>query len=195
MMMYYYFVLCCFFVLICCYVFFLFFFSSRRRHTRWNCDWSSDVCSSDLETTTAEGISAQPLPEAAEIHASLAGVTRIYGNNVHALGPIDLELRRGEFFSVVGPSGCGKSTLLDVLAGLGQPSAGSITFEGKPVAGSVPEGIGVVFQEDSSFPWLTVRDNIGFGLRRAGIRGAELESRVRQAVEFMGLKDFATAYP
>ncbi|MBM3558073.1 MAG: ATP-binding cassette domain-containing protein, partial [Alphaproteobacteria bacterium] len=56
-----------------------------------------------------------------------------------ALGPIDLALRRGEFFAVVGPSGCGKSTLLDVLAGLSPPTAGTVTFEGKPIAGEVPD--------------------------------------------------------
>jgi NitT/TauT family transport system ATP-binding protein len=130
-------------------------------------------------------------PVASDIHAELSGVTRVYGSGptaVHALGPIDLGLRRGEFFSVVGPSGCGKSTLLDVLAGLGGPSAGTVRFEDKPVAG-------VVFQEDASFPWLTVRDNIGFGLRRGGMRGTELDHRVEQAIEFMGLKDFAGAYP
>jgi NitT/TauT family transport system ATP-binding protein len=137
-------------------------------------------------------------PVAPDIHAELSGVTRVYGSGptaVHALGPIDLGLRRGEFFSVVGPSGCGKSTLLDVLAGLGVPSAGTVRFEDKPVAGGVPDGVGVVFQEDASFPWLTVRDNIGFGLRRGGMRGAELDRRVDQAIEFMGLKDFAGAYP
>ncbi|HEV2677373.1 MAG TPA: ABC transporter ATP-binding protein [Aliidongia sp.] len=139
---------------------------------------------------------AVPLSAApAEIHARMAGVSRIYDGGVHALGPIDLDLRRGEFFSIVGPSGCGKSTMLDVLAGLGMPSAGSITFEGKPVAGTVPDGVGVVFQEDSSFPWLTVRDNIGFGLKRSGMRGPELAGRVEHAIEFMGLKDFASAYP
>ena len=56
---------------------------------------------------------------------------------------------RGEFFAVVGPSGCGKSTLLEVLAGLQVPTQGSVTFEGQPVAGEVPDGVGVVFQEDA----------------------------------------------
>ena len=88
---------------------------------------------------------------------------------VHALGPVDLDLKRGEFFAIVGPSGCGKSTLLEVLAGLQQPTAGTVTFEGRPVAGEVPDGIGVVFQEDASFPWLTVWDNAAFGLRRSGM--------------------------
>ena len=130
-------------------------------------------------------------------HAVLRGVTRVYPgtSQVHALGPIDLDIARGEFFSVVGPSGCGKSTLLDVLAGLNPPTAGTIAFEGKPVAGSVPDGIGVAFQEDASFPWLTVRDNVAFGLRRLGMDGTEIARRIDYAVGFMGLADFASAYP
>jgi len=131
----------------------------------------------------------------AEVHARVTGLTRVYGEAVHALGPLDLDLRRGEFFSVVGPSGCGKSTLLDVLGGLSAPTAGTVWFEGKPVAGTVPDGIGIVFQEDSSFPWLSVRDNIAFGLKRMGMRGPEVWERVDQAIAFMGLKDFAKAHP
>jgi len=128
---------------------------------------------------------------------SLRGVTRVYPGKsaVHALGPIDLELAQGEFFAVVGPSGCGKSTLLDVMAGLAPASAGQISFEGKPVNGEVPDGVGVVFQEDASFPWLTVYDNIAFGLRRAGAADAEVAAQVGYAIEFMGLKEFARAYP
>jgi len=134
------------------------------------------------------------------VHARLSGVTRVYAavagyRPVHALGPVDLELRHGEFFSVVGPSGCGKSTLLEVMAGLQPPSEGTVEFEGKKVAGEVPDGVGVVFQEDASFPWLTVWDNAAFGLRRAGMDGAEIERRVGDALAFMGLKDFQQAYP
>ena len=130
-------------------------------------------------------------------HAELSSVTRIYqgAHEVHALGPIDLIIRKGEFFSVVGPSGCGKSTLLDVMAGLSAPTAGTILFEGKRVEGTVPDGIGVVFQEDSSFPWLTVADNVAFGLRRAGVAGDEIKRRLDYALAFMGLRDFARAYP
>ena len=96
-----------------------------------------------------------------EVHARIDRVTRVYAGAgghppVHALGPIDLDLRKGEFFAVVGPSGCGKSTFLEVLAGLQTPTAGTVTFEGKAVNGEVADGIGVVFQEDASFPWLTV---------------------------------------
>ena len=133
-------------------------------------------------------------------HATLEQVTRVYPPRagrpaLHALGPIDLTLERGEFFAVVGPSGCGKSTLLDVLAGLVAPTHGGATFEGKPVAGEVPDGIGVVFQEDASFPWLTVRDNIAFGLKRAGRPAPETRDAVDYALRFMGLADFADAYP
>jgi NitT/TauT family transport system ATP-binding protein len=135
-----------------------------------------------------------------DIHASLSGVTRVYPEAagtpaVHALGPIDLKLKRGEFFAVVGPSGCGKTTLLEVLAGLQQATVGTVTFEGRPVAGKVPDGIGVVFQEDASFPWLTVWDNAAFGLRRNGVDAAEIRRRVDDALAFMGLTDFARAYP
>jgi NitT/TauT family transport system ATP-binding protein len=136
----------------------------------------------------------------ADIHAALSGVTRVYPRTaatppVHALGPLDLELTRGEFFAVVGPSGCGKSTLLEVLAGLQQPTAGTVTFEGRAVAGKVPDGIGVVFQEDASFPWMTVWDNAAFGLRRNGVAAAEIRRRVDDALAFMGLTEFARAYP
>ena len=74
---------------------------------------------------------------------------------LHAVGPLDLELTRGEFFAVVGPSGCGKSTLLELIAGLTPASEGSLEFEGKPIAGEAPEGIGVVFQDDASLPGST----------------------------------------
>jgi NitT/TauT family transport system ATP-binding protein len=141
----------------------------------------------------------EPPPDQ-EIHASLSGVTRVYRGiagtrSVHALGPVDLELRRGEFFAVVGPSGCGKTTLLELLAGLQQPTEGAVTFEGRPVRHEVPDGIGVVFQEDASFPWLTVWDNSAFGLRRNGVDEAEVRRRVDDALAFMGLTDFVRAYP
>ena len=137
----------------------------------------------------------------AEIHASLRGVTRRYdgARTVHALGPIDLDLARGEFFSVVGPSGCGKSTLLDVLCGLARPSTGSVWFEGKDLNGAVPDGIGVVFQEDASFPWLNVRNNVAFGLRQGSqqtrLDNGEINRRVDHAIGFMGLEAFAAHYP
>ena len=112
-----------------------------------------------------------------------------------ALGPIDLELRHGEFFAVVGPSGCGKSTLLELIAGLSTASAGEVAFEGRRIGGRIPPGVGVVFQEDASFPWLTVRENIAFGLRKLRLAPAEREERVRAALAMMGLTAFAASYP
>ena len=117
------------------------------------------------------------------------------GEDIHALGPIQLDLRHGEFFAVVGPSGCGKSTLLELMIGLSTPTKGSITFEGKPINGSCPDGIGVVFQEDASFAWLTVRDNIAFGLRRMELDRREQDERVEKALAMMGLGEFADVYP
>lgn len=135
-----------------------------------------------------------------DVHVEIRGLKRAFGGHkrapaFHALGPLDLDLHRGEFFSVVGPSGCGKSTLLDAMAGLSKIVDGTITFEGKPVNGVVPDGVGVVFQEDSSFAWLNVYDNIAFGLRRAQVDPAEIQRRVDHAVGFVGLRDFVTAYP
>jgi NitT/TauT family transport system ATP-binding protein len=148
----------------------------------------------------ATRLASVPAADTYKVHARLDCVTRVYPpraghGEVHALGPLSMELRAGEFFSVVGPSGCGKSTLLDVLAGLAVPSAGTVEFEGKRVLGEVPDGVGVVFQEDASFPWLSVEDNVAFGLRRAGVDGAETRRRVDFAIGFMGLADFRRAYP
>ena len=133
-------------------------------------------------------------------HAHLDGVSHTYPSvgrapPVHALGPLDLTLTQGEFFSVIGPSGCGKSTLLDIMVGLTKSTSGSATFEGVPLAGRPPEGIGVVFQEDSSFPWLTVWDNVAFGLRRKGVDAQETAERVNAALSLVGLSRFAKAHP
>lgn len=137
---------------------------------------------------------------AEDVHAQMRGVSRVYasvggGSGVQALAATDLTLRRGEFYSVIGPSGCGKSTLLDVLAGLSRPTTGDIEFEGQRVDGRVPQGIGVVFQEDASFAWMNVADNITFGLRRAGTDPAEIKRRQDYALRLMGLADFAKSYP
>lgn len=136
----------------------------------------------------------------AAVHVAVSDVAKVFpgpdgSGSVHALGPITFNLHQGEFFSVVGPSGCGKSTLLDLVAGLSQASDGSITFEGQPVAGQVPEGVAVVFQEDASFPWLTVFDNAAFGARRMGLAESEIKERVDHALAFMGLSQFARSYP
>jgi NitT/TauT family transport system ATP-binding protein len=135
---------------------------------------------------------------APSIHAALHDVTRVFDSRlgrIEALGPIDLELRRGEFFAVVGPSGCGKSTMLDIIAALASPSSGTVTFEGRPIGNNVPDGVGVVFQENACFPWLNVADNIVFGLRRQPVNKIEVDQRLQDALQLMGLRDFAHAFP
>ncbi|MGI4848577.1 MAG: ABC transporter ATP-binding protein [Janthinobacterium lividum] len=134
------------------------------------------------------------------VHATLTDVTRFYPGAggkppFQALGPVSLDLMAGEFFSVVGPSGCGKSTLLDVLAGLNAASSGTVEFEGAKVHDKVPEGVAVVFQEDATFPWLSVYDNAAFGARRAKVPENEIRERVEHALAFMGLKQFTHSYP
>src|SRR5438034_6506604 len=130
----------------------------------------------------------------------LSGVSKVFMTGrppapLHAVGPIDLALRRGEFFAVVGPSGCGKSTLLEVIAGLTPASEGSVEFEGRPIAGEAPDGMGVVFQEDASFAWLNVAENIAFGLRRLQLSRQAKDERVRNVLQLVGLAEFATSYP
>jgi NitT/TauT family transport system ATP-binding protein len=131
---------------------------------------------------------------------TLRGVTKIFASfdgqgTVDALGPVDIDIAAGEFFSVVGPSGCGKSTLLDIIAGLSQPTTGEAHFDGKLLTGDVPDGVGAVFQQDASFFWLNVWDNVAFGLRRKGVGAAEIRRRVANALSFMGLTEFASAHP
>ena len=131
---------------------------------------------------------------------SVRGVTKVFrsprgAGDVEALASVDLALEAGEFFAVVGPSGCGKSTLLEIIAGLADPTTGEVLFDGQPVRDYVPEGIGVIFQEDASFPWLTVRENIAFGLKRKGVDGGTIRRRVEDALQLTGLKGFADAYP
>ncbi len=133
-------------------------------------------------------------------HVALRGAEKVFtraGSNesVHALGPIDVEFRKGEFFAVVGPSGCGKSTMLELIAGLSVPTSGSVEFEGKAISGRIPDGVGVVFQEDASFPWMTIRDNIAFGIKRKKVEPAEREQRIDRALDIMGLAAFADSYP
>jgi NitT/TauT family transport system ATP-binding protein len=143
---------------------------------------------------------SQQAPSASVTHVEVEKIVKIFRGgkgaaDVHALGPVDFSIKRGEFFAVVGPSGCGKSTLLDVMAGLSRPTEGSVIFEGSQVLGTVPSGIGAVFQDDASFYWLDVSDNIAFGLRQNGTAPDEVRRRLDYAIGFMGLHDFAKAYP
>ncbi len=106
-----------------------------------------------------------------------------------ALENVSLEVFPGEMVMLVGPSGCGKSTLLNIVAGLDAPSAGSILVDGKPVLGPGPER-SLVFQDGALFPWLSVRGNVEFGLRQAGVSRRERNERAGEALERVGLVGF-----
>jgi ABC-type nitrate/sulfonate/bicarbonate transport system ATPase subunit len=113
-------------------------------------------------------------------------------STVVALENIDLALARGEFLSVLGPSGCGKSTLLRLAAGLELPTSGEVTYDGVPIEGPSRRR-GFVFQSYSVFPWLTVRENIAFGLSHD--KSSAKDERITKWLQFTGLTDFAEAYP
>jgi sulfonate transport system ATP-binding protein len=116
----------------------------------------------------------------------------VNNGRVTALQEIDLTVRQGEFVSIIGSSGCGKSTLLRIIAGLETDYAGSAEFDGARISGPGLER-GVVFQEHRLFPWLTVRENVAFGLG-GGKEHSQGES-VREHIELVGLTGFEQAYP
>ncbi|HLT58634.1 MAG: ABC transporter ATP-binding protein [Limnochordales bacterium] len=120
--------------------------------------------------------------------------TEADGDYVLAVDGFSLSVGRGEFVSLVGPSGCGKSTVLEIIAGLRKPSAGAVYLDGQRLREPHP-AVGVVFQEDSVFPWRTVLDNVTFGLEMRGVPPAQRRERARRILEFMGLGDFADRYP
>jgi NitT/TauT family transport system ATP-binding protein len=116
------------------------------------------------------------------------------GRDVVALQGIDLEIPGGQFACLLGPSGCGKSTLLNAVAGFALPTTGTITADGRPVTAPGPER-GMVFQEYALFPWMTVEQNIGFGLEVKGMRRAEIAHRVGELLALLSMSDFRQRYP
>ena len=114
------------------------------------------------------------------------------GETIEVLQNVDLDVQSGEFVCIVGQSGCGKSTLLNLIAGFLAPTSGELKVEGEAVRGPDPRRI-FVFQENGVFPWLTVTDNIGFGLSRKTAK--ERERIVARYIEMVGLKGFERAYP
>jgi NitT/TauT family transport system ATP-binding protein len=128
---------------------------------------------------------------------SFRDITRTHpvkGGVFTALGGVSLDIGEREFVTVVGPSGCGKSTLLNLAAGLDTPTSGEVVVDGRPVTGPGPER-GMIFQQYALFPWLTVRKNVEFGLRVAGVGGAERRRRATEAIDLVGLTEFADALP
>jgi NitT/TauT family transport system ATP-binding protein len=130
-------------------------------------------------------------------HIVIDGVGKVFdsdGRQVAALQDISLEVPHGQFVCLLGPSGCGKSTLLNAIAGFAPPSSGSVLVDGVPVAGPGPER-GMVFQEYALFPWMTVEQNVGFGLEIKGMEKPRIAARVAGLLELLSLEDFAKRFP
>lgn len=123
---------------------------------------------------------------------TFAKLDKTYPNGTHALQRLDLELAEGELVVVIGGSGCGKSTLLRLAAGLDSPSAGEVLLDGQPITGPHP-AVGMVFQEPRLLPWLSIDDNIGFGI--TSLPKAERQERVGRALERIGLAGYGAAWP
>ena len=132
----------------------------------------------------------------AGLAASLRSVTKVYDSGVKALGPIDLDVGRGEFVSLVGPSGCGKSTALRLIAGLNAPTSGPVEVARRSgQARDAGHSIGFVFQEPTLMPWARVCDNVRLPLTLEKMPAAEANARVTDALTQVGLAEFADAYP
>ena len=130
---------------------------------------------------------------------SIRGVGRTFpgvngGAATLALQPTDLEVADNDFITILGPSGCGKSTLLRIVAGLDEPTQGEVLLDGAPVRGPGAER-GMVFQSYTLFPWLTVQQNICFGLREKGMPAAEQGEIAARFIAEVGLRGFENHFP
>ena len=115
------------------------------------------------------------------------------GGDLLSLHNVSFDVRVGEFLSIVGPSGCGKTTLLRLISGRLPPTSGTIRFPGG--ADAARRNVGVVFQEHGVFPWMTVLDNVAFGLEMRGVSRAERNVRARAFIDRVGLSAFAESFP
>ncbi len=132
-----------------------------------------------------------------EAHIVVKDVNKVFstpGRDVVALKDINLEVPRGQFVCLLGPSGCGKSTLLNAIAGFALPSSGTILADGQVVTAPGPER-GMVFQEYALFPWMTVEDNVAFGLEIKNQPKAQIRATVDKLLQMLSLQDFRSRYP
>lgn len=127
----------------------------------------------------------------------LAGVGKTFsgaGGDVVAVSDVSVQINVGEFTTIVGPSGCGKSTLLYMIGGFVRQSAGTVTMDGKPIEGPGVER-GIVFQEYALFPWLTVKQNILYPLKRRKLAGSAQMEEARRLIDVIGLRGFEDRFP
>ncbi len=124
------------------------------------------------------------------------GVGKRYGS-VTALRNIDLEIASGEFVVLLGPSGCGKSTLLRIIAGLEEPSVGDIEIDGQVVTDVEPKdrSVAMVFQSYALYPHMTVRENLGFGLKLRDTPRADIDARIKSVTEILSVGELLERYP
>jgi len=131
------------------------------------------------------------------MNISLKNITKIYPSkreDIVAIKNLSADIDKNEIIAIVGPSGCGKTTIVNLIAGLIRPTAGEILIDGQKVI--KPDGkCGVVFQMDSVFPWLTVQQNIGYGLKLNGIQESTREELVDKYLDLIDLRDFADKWP
>jgi len=140
--------------------------------------------------TTAVGAATRPL-------VSIRNVSKQFANGTVAIRGVDLELRDGEFVSLLGPSGCGKSTLLRIIAGLGAPSAGTVDWPtaSHDVSGEAHPDLGFVFQDPTLMPWANALKNTMLPLTLAGVGKGDAEQRSAEMLALVGLKGFEKSYP
>ncbi|WP_394160716.1 ABC transporter ATP-binding protein [Galactobacter valiniphilus] len=146
---------------------------------------------------TSSATTAAPAPTAQATPAiSLQGLGKSFGQ-VHAVHELDLDIRQGEFFSLLGPSGSGKTTVLRLIAGFELPTSGAILLGGKDVTRSAPfeRNVNTVFQDYALFPHLTVAKNVEYGLKLHGVPAAERKARVAEALEMIRLPHVADRLP
>jgi NitT/TauT family transport system ATP-binding protein/sulfonate transport system ATP-binding protein len=129
---------------------------------------------------------------------SIQGVSRTFtsakGVATQALLPVDFEVRENDFVTILGPSGCGKSTMLRIVAGLDSPTSGRVLLDGRPVEGPGADR-GMVFQSYTLFPWLTIEQNIRFGLRERGMLESAQKERAAYFIAKVGLRGFEQHFP
>jgi NitT/TauT family transport system ATP-binding protein len=139
--------------------------------------------------------SSSPRTAATPPIVALRGVMKTFANGTQALDGLDLDVRPGEFLSLLGPSGCGKSTALRLIAGLAEPSGGTIAWGGGAQTPPIRHDIGFVFQEPTLMPWATVARNVALPLRLRHTPGSEAAPRIAAALERVGLGAFRSSYP